>query len=58
MHYICAKSPAPQKEEEEKGGEGTRKNKQKIEEKDSAIQVWKKPEFEAHIFTNFTQNPK
>ena len=38
MHYICAKSPAPQKEEEEKGGEGTRKNKQNIEEKGSAIQ--------------------
>ena len=38
MHYNCAKSPAPQKQEKEKGGEGTRKNKQNIEEKGSAIQ--------------------
>ena len=41
-----------------RGREGTRKNEQKIEEKGSAIQVWKKPELEAHIFTKFTQNPK
>ena len=39
------------------GGEGTRKNKQKTEEKGSAVHVWIKPEFEAQIFTNFTQNP-